>query len=303
MTSTPLPTESRPVVGFTPTDALLVVMVLVWGLNYILLKAVLREITPFAFNAVRFAIAAAALAAIAALSSAPRPSAPDRRRLALLGLLGNTIYQFAFIKGVALTRAGNAALIMAAVPVQTAVFSHVRGHERLRGRDVAGLLLSTLGIVTIVTGSGTGGGVSFGGDLVGDLLVFGSTTCWSLYIIGSKPLADQYGPVTATAWTMGFGAVPLVLLSLPAVLTEPWGTVSAAAWIGVVVSALGALVVAYLIWFRGVHRLGPSRTAMYSNFTPVVVALSAWPLLGEVPTAWQAAGAAGIFTGIYLART
>jgi len=287
--------------GFTPTDALLVVMVLVWGLNYIVLKAVLREVSPLAFNALRFSIAAATLALLAVAAGRTRPQRPDLRRLAALGFLGNTVYQFAFILGVALTRAGNAALIMAAVPVQTAVFSHLRGLERLRGRDAAGLLLSTAGIVTIALGSGTG--VTLGGSVIGDLLVFASTTCWAVYIIGTKPLADRYGALTATAYTMGFGAVPLVLLSVPALARESWTSVSGAAWAGLVGSALGALVVAYLIWFRGVERLGPSRTAMYSNFTPVVVALSAWPLLGETPTLWQAAGAAGIFGGIILTRT
>lgn len=301
MPDQPDTTTNAPAVGFTPTDTLLVVMVLVWGLNYIVLKAVLREMSPFAFNAVRFAIAAVSLMLIAALLKSARPSAADMRRLALLGLLGNTIYQFAFIKGVALTRAGNAALIMAAVPVQTAVLSHLHGLERLRPRDAAGLALSTIGIVTIVAGSGAG--VTFGGNVLGDLLVFGSTSCWSLYIIGTKPLADRYGAVTATAWTMGFGALPLLLLSLPAVAAQNWASVSAAAWYGVVGSALGALVLCYLIYLRGVRRLGPSRTAMYSNFTPVVVALAAWPLLGETPTLWQAAGAAGIFGGIYVTRT
>jgi drug/metabolite transporter (DMT)-like permease len=301
VSATVSPSENVRAVGFTPTDALLAVMVLLWGLNYIVLKAVMREITPLAFNALRFSIAALSLGLIAAAFRTARPQRSDLRRIVTLGLLGNTVYQFAFIEGVARTTAGNAALIMAAVPVQTAVLSHLRGLERLRARDAAGLLLSTAGIVTIVLGSGTG--VTLGASVVGDLLVFGSTTCWSIYIIGSKPLADRYGSVASTAWTMGCGAVPLVLLSMPAVLAQPWATVSAAAYAGTVGSALGALVIAYLIWFRGVERLGPSRTALYSNFTPVVVALSAWPLLGEVPTLWQAAGAAGIFGGIIVTRT
>lgn len=288
-------------VGFTPTDALLVVMVLVWGINYIVLKAVLEVMTPFAFNAVRFSLAALTLALIAAALRAPRPGATDLRRLALLGLLGNTLYQFAFIKGVALTRAGNAALIMAAVPVQTAVLSHLHGLERLRGRDAAGLALSTAGIVTIVAGSEAG--VGFGASMTGDLLVFASTMCWTYYVLGTKPLADRYGSLTVTAWTMGMGSIPLVLLSIPALAAQPWHRVSGAAWAGTAASALGALVLSYLIWFRGVRVLGPSRTSMYSNFTPIVVALSAWPLLGETPTLWQAAGAAGIFGGIYVTRT
>ncbi len=276
-------------------------MVLIWGINYIVLKAVLREIEPLAFNAVRFTLAASSLALIAWMRRSPRPSPRDVVRLAGLGILGNTIYQYGFIEGVAHTRAGNAALIMAAVPVQTAVISHLRGDERLRPRDGLGLLVSFAGITTVVLGSGTE--VVFGGTMVGDLLVFGATICWSFYIVGLKPLADRYGPVAVTAWAMGIGAIPLVLYSVPAVLAQPWRGVPAPAWAGLVFSAMGALVVAYIIWTRGIQRLGAARTAIYSNVTPFVVAIAAWALLGERPTAWQAAGAAGIFTGIWLTRT
>ena len=276
-------------------------MVLLWGVNYSIIKIAMREITPLAFNAARFLLAATALAFIAAASGVPRPARRDIARLGLLGLVGNSIYQLGFILGVAQTRAGNAALIMAAVPVETAVLSHLLGRERLRWRDLAGLLCSVAGIVLLVLGSGRE--VSFGGSITGDLLVFGATLCWSVYIIGCKPLTDRYGPVAISAWTIGLGTIPLLLYSLPAALAQPWSDVSSGALAALVFSALGALVVSYLIWFRGVQRIGPSRTAFYSNLTPIVVVLTAWPLLGETPTLWQIAGAAGIFTGLWLTRT
>lgn len=277
-------------------------MVTLWGLNFIVLKAALPVFhSPLAFNAVRFTSAAIAVGAVAWLSGARRPPNVFLPRLVLMGVVGNSLYQMAFIEGVARTRAGNAALIMAAIPVQTAVMSHLLGHERLRWRDVAGLVLSVAGIATIVLGSGAE--VGFGDTVVGDLLTLLSTLCWSAYTIGTKPLADALGPMAATAWTMGFGAVPLLLFCLPATLSQDWGAVTAAAWGGLAYSSLGALVVAYLIWYRAVSRLGAARTAVYSNFTPVVALLAAWPLLGEVPTAWQLTGAAGIFTGIGLTRT
>ena len=303
MVSVGAPARERPAAppGLGGTDALLVGMVVIWGVNYIVLKAVLLAVPPFAMNAVRFSLAAISVAAIAVARGASRPPREAFGRLLLMGLLGNTLYQFGFVEGVALTRAGNAALIMAAVPVQTAVLSHLRGHDRLRRRDIVGLAISSAGIATIVLGSGAE--VAFGPTMKGDLLVLASTVLWSVATVGSKPLADRLGPITATAWTMGLGAVPLVLVSLPAVLAEPWRQVRPATWAGIVFSALGALVIAYLIWYRGVQRLGPSRTALYSNVTPFVAMLTAWIVLGETPTAWQGAGAAGIFTGIYLTRT
>lgn len=276
-------------------------MVVIWGVNYIVLKSVLHTVHPIAMNAVRFGLAAASVAAIAVARGAPRPPREAIPRLLLMGLLGNTLYQMGFIEGVAHTRAGNAALIMAAVPVQTAILSHLRGHERLRGRDALGLAVSSVGIAAIVLGGGAD--VALVSTTSGDLLVLGATVLWSVYTVGTKPLADRFGPITATAWTMGLGTVPLVLVSVPAVLAEPWHLVRPLTWAGIAFSALGALVVAYLIWYRGVQRIGPSRTALYSNLTPLVAMLTAWVFLREVPTVWQGAGAAGIFAGIYFTRT
>ena len=59
---------------------------------------------------------------------------------------------------------------------------------------------------------------------------------------------------------------------------------------------------AYLLWYRGVQRLGNSRTAVYSNLVPVAALITAWIWLGEVPTGPQIAGAGVILVGLSVAR-
>jgi drug/metabolite transporter (DMT)-like permease len=285
----------------TGTDGLLVVMTLIWGVNYIVIKAALEVFSPLSFNAVRFLLAAVSIGAFAWAAGARRPPARQLLRLCLLGVLGNTLYQLCYIEGMARTRAGNAALIMAAVPVLTAVSSHLLGHEHLRSRDILGLALSTTGIAVLVVGSGVV--VGLGGPLAGDLLMLLAVIFWTAYTILAKPLVDTLGPTVTTAWTMGLGAIPLLAICAPAALAQRWSAVTPAAWLGAVFSSLGALVVAYLIWYRGVERLGATRTAFYSNFSPVVTLLAAWPLLGELPTVWQILGAAGIFGSLALVRS
>jgi len=282
----------------TTTDGLMVLVTLVWGVNYIVIKAALAVFSPLAFNAVRFAIAATAIATLAWLSGSRRPAFHVVVRLALLGVLGNTVYQLLYIEGMARTRAGTAALIMAAVPVLTAASSHLLGHERLRWRDLAGLAMSTAGLAMVVGG----GALGFRGALVGNLLMLGAAVLWTVYTIAAKPLVDELGPRATTAWSMALGSVPLLLICVPAAAAQPWGAVTPAAWAGAVFSALCSLVLAYLIWYRAVARLGATRTAFYSNFSPAVTLLAAWPLLGEVPTAWQLLGAAGIFGSLAVVR-
>lgn len=287
--------------GFTTTDALLTLMTLIWGINVIVVKAAFDVFSPLAFNAFRFTIGAVVIALVARRLGRGTPARADWGRLAVLGILGNFIYQVAFIEGLDHTRAGNASLIMGTGPVYTALFSHLRGHERIRGRDAFGILLSTFGLASVVLGGGKD--VGFGEGLVGDALILFGTVCWAAYTVGSKPLVDRYGSITTTAWTMAIGAAPVILLGAPAALRMDLAAVSVAGWAAVVYSSLFALVLAFLFWYRGVERLGSTRTATYSNFQPVIVLLIAWPLLHETPTLWQILGAGGIFSGIYLTRT
>lgn len=265
-----------------------------------MVKAALANFLPLAFNAVRFPIASVALLLIAGLR---RTRIPERRywkSLALYGMLGNSLYQLGFIQGLGLTRAGNAALIMAANPVLTALISHWAGHERFLWRHWLGIALSALGVALVVVGSGEA--VGFGTTVVGDLLVLGAVLCWSLYAVGSRPLVHALGPISMTAWTTLIGTIPIVLVGLSSLGSQSWSSVTPGAWGAVAYASLGAIVTGYLLWARGMRTLGSTRVAVYSNFTPVFAFLAAWPLLGETPTLWQISGGGLIFLGLYLAR-
>ncbi len=74
------------------------------------------------------------------------------------------------------------------------------------------------------------------------------------------------------------------------------------AWGAILYSGIGALVIAYIFWFYGVRKLGPTRTALYGNLQPLIALLVAWLTLGEMPTSWQGLGAATIVGGVLLTR-
>jgi len=288
-------------VGLTPTDALLALMALIWGVNIIIVKAAFAVFQPLAFNAVRFPLAAMALITVTRLLGHRLPPRRFWVPIALYGFLGNSLYQLGFIEGLGRTRAGNAALLMAANPVLTAVFSHLRGHEQVGRREWLGLALSGAGVALVVLGSGME--VGFGSTVVGDLMLLGAAVCWALYAVGSSPLVRELGSVPMTAWTTALGTVPIVLMGLRSLANQRWNTVTPAAWGAVLYASLGAIVTGYLLWARGIKRLGSTRVAQYSNFTPVFAFLAAWPLLGEMPTLWQVVGGSAIVSGMYLARS
>lgn len=288
--------------GFSASDLLLLVMTFIWGSNFTVVKLALEDFLPLTFNGLRFVIAAAFMIAVALLRGQDFGVARgDRWQFLYLGLLSNVLYQILFILGVARTRAGNAALILAMTPLFTAVISWWGKQEHFTARGVAGLLLAFGGLALIIlTGKRE---VAFSDTLVGDLMMIGATICWTLYAVGARRLVQVYGAIKTTALTMMWGTPILLLLSAPTLAQQNWATVRPGAWLAMTFSALFAIAIAYIIWNYGVRKIGPTRTAVYSNTTPIFAMLVAWPVLGETPTPGQIAGAAVILTGIYLVRS
>ncbi len=286
--------------GITLTDMLLLLMAVIWGVNIAVVKYGTLHLPPLAYNGVRVAIAAVALVIIASAMGKPWPARRDVLSLLLLGVLGNGLYQLLFIQGIAHTRAGNAALVLAATPAFVALFGWMFGIERIRRRGMLGIGISVLGIGLVVGGQETiGGGAS---TLFGDLLVLGGCFCWAGFTVLLKPYSSRIDGLQVVAITMVGGSIPLLLVSTPTILATAWAAVSPMVWSAILFSGLGALVIAYLCWYRGVRVLGPTRASMYGNLQPVVALIFAWVLLHEVPTVMQGMGAAGIITGLLLTR-
>lgn len=281
----------------------LLVLALIWGVNFSVIKASLDQLDPLAFNALRFPLACGALLLGLRLFRGPLelPRPEDRGRVVALGLLGNAVYQLFFIYGLDRTRAGNAALLLATVPVWTTLFSTARKHERPTSRVWIGVVGTFLGMILVVSGGGAA--LRLGGaTLTGDLLTVSAAVLWSIYTVGSRDLVVRYGSLPMTAWTLWAGTPVLVLLGAPALVGTDWAELTPLAWGGVVYAGLLAIGLAYLLWYRGVQRIGNTRTAVYSNLVPVVALLVAWAWLSEEPTGLQLAGAAVILGGLTLTR-
>ena len=291
--------STRP--GVWLTDVTLLLVALIWGVNYTVVKFGTTLVDPLAYNGVRVALAAVLLSAIVALGREPLP--PTRIILALLalGVLGNGVYQVLFVEGIARTRASDAALFVAASPAFIAIIGQLRGVERIDRRAAVGIALSIGGIALVVLGTATGheGQAS----LLGDLLVLTGSLSWALYTVLLKPYTHDVSGIQLSAFTMVGGAIPLFTVAWPAISSAAWRSVPSLGWVAVAYSGVFALVVAYYFWYRGVRVIGPTRTAMYSNLQPVIAVLVAWPMLGETPTVWQAVGAAGIIGGLLFTRT
>jgi drug/metabolite transporter (DMT)-like permease len=290
---------ARPAFGVT--DVLLFTMAVIWGVNFVVVKYATQVFNPVAFTGLRVGTVALFLVIVAFARGGISLPRRDIIALLLLGALGNGLYQLFFVHGVARTRAGNAALIIASAPAFIALIARARGMERVRALTLIGIALSVVGVGLVMVGSAT----SSAGEptFLGSVLVFFGVLCWSIYTIGLQPYATRVDIIQLSAVTALGGAVPLLIASTPALLETNWSAVGIGGWLALFYSSVISMGVAYFFWYRGLRVLGPTRTAVYANLQPIVALLVAWPLLNEVPTVFQAVGAATIIAGVFLTRT
>ena len=284
--------------NFTPFDGLLLLMVLIWGANYSVVKSAIQEIPPQAFNVLRMGVASAVFLGALVVTGLPRIARADWARMALLGTVGHFVYQVCFMAGLSRTTASNSALIIGCSPVAVSIASALAGHERVPRTQWIGVLLSVFGVYLVVGTSAEFGGSS----LAGDLFTLGAVCCWAVYTVGSRTLLARYSPLAVTGITMIAGTALYAPASASQFAAVQWNAVPAWAWASMLLSAVLALNVAYLIWYTSVLRIGNVRTSAYSNFIPLVAMSVAAVALGETIAAVKLAGAGAILTGVVITR-
>ena len=282
------------------TEALLVLMSIIWGMNFAVMKYGTNVLDPLAYNGVRLAIGSVVMLVILYIRRMPALPWPDIRGLMTLGALGTGLYQLFFINGLAMTRAGTASLVIASSPAAIAIVGKLMGVEIVTAKAVWGITLSIAGIAVVILSSAA----STGGEssMFGDLLVLASVICWSFYTHLVRPYTHRIDGIQIATWSLIGGTLPVLAIAAPAILHANWPAVAPLTWSAILYSGIGSMGIAYLFWYRGVRVIGSTRTAMFSNLQPIVALAVSWPLLGEKPTIWQGAGAAAVLGGLLLTR-
>lgn len=283
-------------------EAAMVTLVVVWGINFPIVKAAFQEIPPLPFNALRLSVAAATALAWMWVAGRHLPlSGPVALQVGALGVVGHTCYQLAFVLGLARTTAGHSALILATIPLFVAALSAIGRVEPVRPRTWVGIVVALAGVALLV---GWADPAQAGrGTLAGDLLTLLASLCWAVYTVAARPLLARIGALELTALSMAAGTMPLVAVALPDLAVLPWARLTWRAWAAVAFSGVLAVGAGYVVWYLSVQALGASRTAAYTLLIPVVAVVAAWVSLGEVLHLRQVVGAAVILAGVGLARS
>jgi len=288
---------------FTTTDLLMFFTVLIWAVNFSVVKVALREFSPHAFNGVRLSLASLLLVLFlwkkeGGLSLRGR----DWPKVLVLGVIGNTFYQTLFINGIERTTASNTSLIMTTTPIFIALMSAIFIRERIHWAGWMGIFTSFGGLYLILFGPSFSLSLT-GQELRGNLFILLGNLCWATYTVFSKPLLDRFSPLKLTTLTLASGTLFYLAVAAPDIVRFSWASLSRRSWALLLFSAVFAIALGYLIWYSSVRRVGNTKTGIYSNITPVLTVFFARFFLAERVTIYQVAGAVIIFFGFYMTRS
>lgn len=272
-----------------------------FAINFTAIKYLVNEgfIQPFALNLVRAGISSILLWLLFFIRPTKvRIQKKDIGRFVLCALMGITINQLLFVKGLSLTYSIHASLLMLATPIFITVLAAWLLKEKLTTFKLTGLVLGIGGAVILISFRGNSGNAN--DVLLGDLLVTLNAIAYAYYFILVKPLMKTYNPVAIIRiiFTIGF------FMMLPFCWKEfkqtDFTAYSTTAWLCLTVIVFCGTFLAYLFNVYGIKILGASVAGTYIYSQIVFASLIAMIFLNETFTVSKLLAAACIFTGVYL---
>ena len=277
-------------------------VVFVWGANFAVQKALFVHLSPQAFLFARYLLMPLCAAALLWQASGRRwrrLPREDVRQLVVLGLLAHTLHVSLVTWGIHWSTAFSSALIMACGPLFTLLILHLSGIERLRHRQVAGVVIACSGVAVFLSDKVLGGQWVAGG---GDLVLLFAASLFSYYTVMSKPLIQRHGGVAVMAYATLAGSPLVVLMGVPAALTTPWAALGVWPWLLLLWATLVSAFGGWLVWGWVNASLGVARSAPLLYLMPLVAGAVAWWATGERFGTLKLIGAGVALGGVALAQ-
>ena len=253
----------------------------------------LGSYSPGPLALLRMLVASAALVIYASFRGLRLPEARDLPAVALAGLFAFALYNVALNYGQLTASAGAASLIIASIPIFTALLAAAFLGERLDALGWSGIAVGFSGVALITVGEGGGFGID-----AGALSVLLAAVSASVYFAFQKPYLERYGSLSFTAYAIWAGAI-LLLPFLPALVREV-RSAPPEATLAVVYLGLFPTIVAYATAAYVFSRLPASRAVTLEYLFPPVAIVIAYLWLGEIPSLLSVVGGAVALVGVAL---
>ena len=277
-------------------QALLVV--LIWGVNFVVIRWGLNEVPPFLLAAARFS-----LVVFPAIFFIKKPNVPWRWLIAY-GLF-NSFGQFAFLFWAMKVGmpAGLASVVHQAQVFFTLIFSVLILQQRTQVTQWLGLMIAVMGLALIAYGKNVGSAAGMQMTTVGLLLNLLGAASWAMgnvVVSAMRRAGIQPEPFGLVIWSSLIPIVPFLLISglFERHVYPDWQAISWHSIVSALYLAWAATLLGYGLWSRLLSQYEPNWVAPFTLLVPVVGLLTAWLVLGERLNQWQLWGSACLLIGL-----
>ena len=277
-------------------------VVLTWGINFPLQKALFGQVGPVGFLGLRYLLVpfcAVALLCWRFGTAWPRLDRGEVGPLVRLTLIGQGLHLLLSAYGMQGSTAFSASVLLACGPVFTLLILRATGVEKLSRGQVAGVAMAAAGALLFTSDKLLAADWQAS---LGDLTLLAAAALFSYYTVASKPLIQHHGGVTVLAYGSLICTLPMLLWCTPALAALDWHAQPAWVWSGTAWQTAGGGFIGWLAWGWANERRGVARTAPLIYLMPLVAGLAAWAWGGEQFTAPKLLGAGVILAGVALAQ-
>lgn len=297
--SGPLAAEYRDLAVY----ARLAAVTTIWGGTFVAGRYLAGGLTPLLAASLRFLLASLALLGFMALARIPlaRPNLKQFGQLALLGFFGIFFYNLCFFLGLQQVNASRASLIVALNPAVIALASWALFKERLRRRQLLGIVLCLSGAALVICSRDPSALAVQVGGWRGDLLILGCVLGWGVYSLFSKGLNHSLGPLQTVTYSILLGTLMLCIATLVCGEFELQALARLNLAQGLSLLYLGVLgsALAYIWYYDGLRRIGATRAGVFIALNPLTAVILGALLLEEHLSLMMGVGGALILSGIY----
>jgi drug/metabolite transporter (DMT)-like permease len=273
----------------------LITLAAIWGGSFLFLRIAAPEFGPVALITVRCALAALLLFVLVANRGKIGQLIVNWKKLLILGLINSCLPFLLFAWASLHIPTGIASILNATVPLFGAVVAVLWLGDRINGTRVIGLVLAFAGVVVLMWGQGKMGNANslwaIAACLLAGLLYGISSNYTKRYMSGTDPLINAAGSQISAS----FFLLPVVGFFLPT--TMP----SNNAWVAAILLSVVCTALAYILFFRLIANIGPTKAVTVTFLIPVFGCLLGGIVLGEALTYTMVLGGLIVVAGVSLA--
>lgn len=265
---------------------LMILLVIAWGAEFAIAKDALETVDPMVILLIKYVLGTVVMAAVLLKTGGfQKLKKRDLYISILCTLLGHILYYYCEYSALKTVPVANITILLGFLPVGSVIVEKILFRRRISKRLIMGMLVCVGGIMLTIGNDLLGLG---GGKVTGYLLCLGAVSAWLAYLFVTEAVSGDYDSTLIAFYQTLIAAVitlPYGVTHLPEFSSMDPKVLIELVYLGIVSEGL-----CFMIEVKGIQKLGPTISGVYSNFLPVTTAVFGVVLLGQELGALQCIG-------------